>query len=37
MAYDEEQTRALLQKVPAAYNTQINEVLLTALAETQNS
>ncbi|MCU7244372.1 MAG: amino acid adenylation domain-containing protein [Microcystis aeruginosa WS75] len=31
---DEEQTRALLQKVPAAYNTQINEVLLTALAET---
>jgi len=31
---DEEQTRTLLQKVPAAYNTQINEVLLTALAET---
>ena len=26
-----EQTRALLQEVPAAYGTQINEVLLTAL------
>jgi amino acid adenylation domain-containing protein/non-ribosomal peptide synthase protein (TIGR01720 family) len=30
---DGEQTRALLQDVPAAYGTQINEVLLTALAE----
>lgn len=28
-----EETRALLQKVPAAYNTQINDVLLTALAQ----
>ncbi|MEH2155517.1 MAG: amino acid adenylation domain-containing protein [Nostoc sp.] len=29
-----EQTRALLQKVPSAYNTQINDVLLTALVQT---
>jgi amino acid adenylation domain-containing protein/non-ribosomal peptide synthase protein (TIGR01720 family) len=29
-----EETRALLQEVPRAYNTQINDVLLTALAET---
>jgi non-ribosomal peptide synthase protein (TIGR01720 family) len=29
--FDEEETRALLQKVPAAYRTQINELLLTAL------
>jgi amino acid adenylation domain-containing protein/non-ribosomal peptide synthase protein (TIGR01720 family) len=28
-----EETRALLQEVPAAYHTQINDVLLTALAE----
>ncbi|WP_066382131.1 non-ribosomal peptide synthetase [Anabaena sp. CA = ATCC 33047] len=28
-----EQTRALLQDVPVAYNTQINDVLLTALVE----
>ncbi|QIR37149.1 amino acid adenylation domain-containing protein [Tolypothrix sp. PCC 7910] len=28
----EEETRALLQDVPKAYNTQINDVLLTALA-----
>lgn len=28
------ETRALLQDVPAAYHTQINDVLLTALAET---
>jgi amino acid adenylation domain-containing protein/non-ribosomal peptide synthase protein (TIGR01720 family) len=29
-----EQTRALLQEVPSAYNTQINDVLLTALGQT---
>jgi len=29
-----EQTRALLQEVPQAYNTQINDVLLTALVQT---
>jgi amino acid adenylation domain-containing protein/non-ribosomal peptide synthase protein (TIGR01720 family) len=29
----EEQTRALLQEVPKAYNTQINDVLLTALVQ----
>ncbi|MEH2077957.1 MAG: amino acid adenylation domain-containing protein [Nostoc sp.] len=29
-----EQTRALLQDVPEAYNTQINDVLLTALVQT---
>ena len=29
-----DQTRALLQDVPAAYNTRINDVLLTALAQT---
>ncbi|KAB8334017.1 AMP-binding protein, partial [Scytonema tolypothrichoides VB-61278] len=28
-----EETRALLQEVPKAYNTQINDVLLTALAQ----
>ncbi|HEX3544495.1 MAG TPA: condensation domain-containing protein, partial [Candidatus Acidoferrum sp.] len=32
VALDEDATRALLQTVPAAYNTQINDVLLTALA-----
>ncbi|HEX9484670.1 MAG TPA: condensation domain-containing protein, partial [Gemmatimonadaceae bacterium] len=31
---DEEETRALLQRVPAAYRTQINDVLLSALART---
>jgi amino acid adenylation domain-containing protein/non-ribosomal peptide synthase protein (TIGR01720 family) len=31
---DEDETRALLQEVPAAYNTQINDVLLTALVQT---
>ncbi|HVH13277.1 MAG TPA: condensation domain-containing protein, partial [Longimicrobium sp.] len=30
---DEDETRALLQEVPAAYRTQINDVLLCALAE----
>ncbi len=30
-ALDAEETRALLQDVPAAYNTQINDILLTAL------
>lgn len=29
-----EQTRVLLQEVPSAYNTQINDVLLTVLAQT---
>jgi amino acid adenylation domain-containing protein/non-ribosomal peptide synthase protein (TIGR01720 family) len=29
----EEETRALLQEVPSAYNTQINDVLLTALLQ----
>jgi non-ribosomal peptide synthase protein (TIGR01720 family) len=29
-----EETRALLQEVPKAYNTQINDVLLTALVQT---
>jgi non-ribosomal peptide synthase protein (TIGR01720 family) len=29
--FDEEETRALLQKVPVAYRAQINELLLTAL------
>jgi amino acid adenylation domain-containing protein/non-ribosomal peptide synthase protein (TIGR01720 family) len=32
VALDEEATRTLLQTVPAVYNTQINDVLLTALA-----
>nr|WP_228058734.1 non-ribosomal peptide synthetase [Nostoc sp. LEGE 06077] len=32
-ALNEEQTRALLQDVPSAYNTQINDVLLTALVQ----
>lgn len=31
---DASDTQALLQKVPSAYNTQINDVLLTALART---
>jgi amino acid adenylation domain-containing protein/non-ribosomal peptide synthase protein (TIGR01720 family) len=30
---DAEETRALLQEVPGAYRTQVNDVLLTALAE----
>ncbi|MBW4429031.1 MAG: amino acid adenylation domain-containing protein [Nostoc desertorum CM1-VF14] len=33
LALNEEQTRALLQDVPSAYNTQINDVLLTALVQ----
>jgi amino acid adenylation domain-containing protein/non-ribosomal peptide synthase protein (TIGR01720 family) len=32
VALDEDATRSLLQTVPAVYNTQINDVLLTALA-----
>src|SRR6202035_1299472 len=32
VALDDGSTRALLQSVPAVYNTQINDVLLTALA-----
>jgi amino acid adenylation domain-containing protein/FkbH-like protein/non-ribosomal peptide synthase protein (TIGR01720 family) len=32
VALDREATQALLQSVPAVYNTQINDVLLTALA-----
>jgi amino acid adenylation domain-containing protein/non-ribosomal peptide synthase protein (TIGR01720 family) len=32
VALDEDATRALLQSVPVVYNTQINDVLLTALA-----
>ncbi len=31
---DEEETRALLQEVPAAYRTKVNDALLTALAQT---
>jgi amino acid adenylation domain-containing protein/non-ribosomal peptide synthase protein (TIGR01720 family) len=31
---NEEETRTLLQKVPPVYNTQINDVLLTALVQT---
>lgn len=31
---DQENTYALLQNIPAVYNTQINDVLLTALAQT---
>jgi non-ribosomal peptide synthase protein (TIGR01720 family) len=31
---DETQTRQLLQETPAAYNTQINDILLSALART---
>jgi fengycin family lipopeptide synthetase B len=34
VALNAEETRALLQDVPAAYHTQINDVLLTALAQT---
>jgi amino acid adenylation domain-containing protein/non-ribosomal peptide synthase protein (TIGR01720 family) len=33
VSLDESQTRALLQEVPAVYNTQINDVLLTALVQ----
>ncbi|WP_271835357.1 non-ribosomal peptide synthetase [Dolichospermum lemmermannii] len=33
LCLNEEETRALLQDVPAAYNTQINDILLTALAQ----
>lgn len=33
VSLDEAETRALLQDVPAAYGTQINDVLLTALAQ----
>ena len=36
VSLDVEQTRSLLQEVPAAYNTQINEVLLTALAQSMS-
>lgn len=34
VALSQEETQALLQEVPQAYNTQINDVLLTALAQT---
>ncbi|MBX9256329.1 amino acid adenylation domain-containing protein [Desmonostoc muscorum CCALA 125] len=34
LSLTEEQTRALLQDIPSVYNTQINDVLLTALAQT---
>ncbi|MFD4990308.1 amino acid adenylation domain-containing protein, partial [Streptomyces sp. NPDC058374] len=34
VALDAEQTRALLQEVPPVYRTQVNDVLLTALART---
>ena len=34
VSLNEEETRALLQQVPASYHTQINDVLLTALGET---
>ncbi|HVH12444.1 MAG TPA: condensation domain-containing protein, partial [Longimicrobium sp.] len=34
---DAEETRALLQEVPAAYRTQINDVLLCALADAINA
>ncbi|BAZ20861.1 non-ribosomal peptide synthase [Kalymmatonema gypsitolerans NIES-4073] len=33
VSLSEEQTRALLQEVPSVYNTQINDVLLTALVQ----
>ncbi|BAY23196.1 non-ribosomal peptide synthase [Calothrix sp. NIES-2100] len=33
VSLDTEKTRALLQEVPAIYNTQINDVLLTALVQ----
>jgi amino acid adenylation domain-containing protein/non-ribosomal peptide synthase protein (TIGR01720 family) len=33
LSLSEEQTRTLLQDVPSAYNTQINDVLLTALVQ----
>jgi len=32
LSFDEEETRALLQRVPSVYRTQINDVLLAALA-----
>ncbi|MBW4672726.1 MAG: amino acid adenylation domain-containing protein [Desmonostoc geniculatum HA4340-LM1] len=34
LSLTEEQTRALLQDIPSVYNTQINDVLLTALVQT---
>ena len=34
VSLNKEQTRALLQEVPSVYNTQINDVLLTALLQT---
>ena len=34
IALDREQTRQLLQQAPAAYRTQVNDLLLTALART---
>ncbi|MQG96183.1 non-ribosomal peptide synthetase [Pseudomonas sp. MN1F] len=34
IALDAEQTRQLLQQAPAAYHTQVNDLLLTALART---
>ena len=37
VALDIEETRALLQDVPEAYRTRINDVLLTALAQTLSS
>ena len=36
VSLDSQQTKALLQEIPAAYNTQINDVLLTALVESYN-
>ena len=36
VSLDAEETRALLQEVPEAYRTQINDVLLTALAKAVN-
>ncbi|MEP6515214.1 amino acid adenylation domain-containing protein [Microcoleus vaginatus] len=36
VSLDVEETRSLLQKVPAAYGTQTSEVLLTALVQTFN-
>ena len=37
VALDESETRALLQEVPAVYHTQINDVLLSALAQALGS
>ena len=34
VALDEEKTRALLQEVPPIYGTEINDILLTAVAMT---